>query len=242
MSLEDELRDTMKEGARWQGSADAMWEGVARRLDVGPNRGRRLGPILAGVATVAAAVALVLLRQSAVPVPRAEQPPISAGRAEIIPTVSGTVGDVRGGYLELADVTTSPGAGEPSPRIPVPAGRWISSTHWRSDEGSLDLFRGQRVFYRLDTRTIVPELQFGKGVVTGVSGEQVTIRVAEGIPEASGGPGAATDPGIQPGERTYRLSARIGSHDSPQVGDQVLIGVFGQPDDLIIWQLTILNR
>jgi hypothetical protein len=134
----------------------------------------------------------------------------------------------------LSDITYSLPPGQASPadtRLPVPAGRWVTPTHWQADDQSIDLFRGQGVNYFLDRKRIVPGLRFEKGVVLSVAGDTVRMRVDEPVPEAG------TEP-LGPGEYDFRVAPYSHTDRAIKPGDVITAGLFGEPGDLIVWQIT----
>jgi hypothetical protein len=231
--------------------------GVAR--ETAARRGRDRRRYLYGMGAVVAAAAALLLttaprswlgetpkmhgggQQTAGPV----NPP-SSGRKQPIPSISGTVTDVKDGYLELTDVTDNVRSANPpmqSFRVPVPSGRWISPNHWQSDGGTLDLFRGQSVSYITEQKRIVPlpGLTFGKGDVVRRDGQAVTIRITEGIPEAGVRNGVVVNVQVEPGEYKFLVAPYTHADREIKAGDKIIVGVFGEPGHEIIWQVTFLN-
>lgn len=170
--------------------------------------------------------------------------PPTSGRAQIIPWMSGTVRDVKDGFVELTGVTDSlRPSNPPSPSflVPVPSGSWINKSHWRSHDGTIDLFRGQSVTYFTEQKRIMPELMFGKGDVLRRDGQTVTVRITEGIPEASMQHGVVTNVQVDPGVYSFQVAPYTHADREIKAGDKVILGVFGEPSDQIIWQVTFLN-
>jgi hypothetical protein len=231
--------------------------GVAR--ETAALRGRDRRRYLYGVGAVVAAAAALLLTTA----PRSwlgQTPKVyeggqklggsvnvpTSGPAQVIPSISGTVTDVKDGYLELTDVTDNVRSGDPpmqSFRVPVPSGRWISPNHWQSDDATLDLFRGHGVSYITEQKKIVPwpGLTFGKGDVVRRDGQAVTIRITEGIPEASLRNGVAVNVQVEPGEYKFLVAPYTHAAREIKAGDKIIVGVFGETGDEIIWQVTFLN-
>lgn len=156
--------------------------------------------------------------------------------------MAGIVDDIQGGVMTLRAVTYSPNVGDPKPepRVPVPPGRWITESHWQSDDGSLDLFRGQPVDHFLDRKTIVPWVQPAHGIVQEVRGNTMQLEVYDGD---YGRPLTWHRIGVQ----TFRLSQHSlqGDHGAApgrtlKPGDKVVALWYGEPDYQVVWQYTFL--
>lgn len=255
MTLEKELQEVMKAGTTWKGSEEELWERVARSVD--PNQRKWHWPTVAWAAPIVASAAVVLMliwtgHLTFVPFgtstpghnsPSLEQPPAS-GQAQVIPSMSGTVSDVKDGIVDLTGVTDSLRPSKPPAalfRVSVPSGTWISKNHWRSDDGMIDLFRGQSVSYFTERKRIVPELMFGKGDVLRRDGQTLTVRITEGMPEVSVQNGVATNVQVDPGAYSFLVAPYTHADREIKAGDKVILGVFGEPGDQIIWQVTFLN-
>jgi hypothetical protein len=155
------------------------------------------------------------------------------------------VKEIKDGFVELADVTDSLRPGDPpvaSYLVPVPSGAWVSKSHWRSNDGMVDLFRGQSVSYFTEQKRLVPELIFGKGDVVRRDGQTVAVRITEGMPGVSVQNGVATNVQVDPGTYTFMVAPYTHADREIKAGDKVILGVFGEPGDQIIWQATFLNE
>jgi hypothetical protein len=221
---------------KFQQPSAVVRETAARR---GRDR-RRYGYGVGAVAVAAAALFLTIAPRIVGP---GHAPP-SSGQKQVIPTISGTVTDIKDGYLELTDVTDSLRPVNPplqAFRVPVPSGRWISANHWQSDGDTLDVFRGQGVTYFTEQKNIMPDSTFGKGDVVTRDGQVVTVRITEGIPDVSVRNGVAVNVQVAPGEYKFLVAPYTHGDREIKAGDQVIVGVFGEPGHEIIWQVTFLN-
>jgi len=160
------------------------------------------------------------------------------GYAQIPLQVNGTVWAVDGGRVELREARKQPPATpeEGTIALPVPPGRWISPTHWQSDGGTLDLFRGEQVTYLIESKQFIPvsSLHFYSCEVLRVDDTRLVCAVyADSTPYWT----------TRLGEATLRLapySRRTKDSKRPiRPGDHLSVGWFGDAEDQIVWQFSV---
>jgi hypothetical protein len=255
MNIEKELEEAMATTSEWKGSPDQMWQRVESEIHRSQTRRKWSIPVWATGAVAAAIIGVIFVQVERGPVqsvpPVATGPNSSTGsivkslggQAIVIPAMNGIVAEIKDGYLVLRDVTYSLNLGDPKPepRVPIAKGRWITQTHWQTDDGSLDLFRGQSVSYFLDQKSFMPDIQPTHGVVQKVDGDTIELEVYDGD---SGRPLTWHRVGVQ----TFRLSphSRRGGHGDREdqmvtPGDRMVVLWYGEPSDQVVWQYTFTN-
>ena len=168
-----------------------------------------------------------------------------SGVAIIIPTMSGTVSSITGGTLHLTDVHYSllPNMAKPSPDIPLPQGRWITPNHWQSVGDTLDIFRGESLTYFVQSKVIAPgaSLKSFQGVVSAVAGDMVTFTTYTGawaMPAHWAGPTGTMTVRMAP----YSWSRTSGHPTSLRVGQEAIVGWFGDASHKIVWQMQLFPQ
>ncbi len=183
---------------------------------------------------------------------------IKGGPEIIIPTMSGVVGSISDGQVHLTGVEYSLphdfNGTKPGPDLPLPPGRWVTSTHWQSDRDTLDLFLGEHVVFFITAKTIAPDMEltrpgsptpdaavhldFYYAVVKDVQPDRLTI--------VKYAPSGTNQWGRPDGEVTLRVAPYsfrgMTKEELPKVGDRAIIGWFGDSTDQIVWQYAVTGR